>query len=179
MKKAVLTYGLIGGGLIMIFTFVIATLCRKEIISIERADLVGYAAMMIAASMIFFGIRSYRDNYTGGSITFWKGVQVGLLITCIASVMYIAGGELHNVLYPDFAPKVMEKFTESEMNRLRQEGASQGEIDQAVQQTADIKKMMDNPLFHVSLYLIELLPVGLIITILSAALLRRREVLPA
>jgi hypothetical protein len=178
MKKIILTYGLIGGALSMIFTFLIATLCDRDMIAFDKAELVGYASMVIALSMIFFGIKSYRDNYGSGRITFWRGVQIGILITCIGSVMYIAGAELYTAINPGFGPKVMEKYTEYETRKLGRKGASQAEIDATVQQMTEMGKMMENPLVRFGIYLIEIFPVGVIITFLSAALLRRRELLP-
>jgi hypothetical protein len=179
MKKIVLTFGLIAGGLSMIFTFLIATLCDWESIDFGRAELIGYASMVVALSMIFFGIKSYRDNYANGTITFWKGVQIGLLITCIGSVMYVIGGEAYTAINPGFAPKVMEKYKEFETNKMKAKGASQEEIDAVMNQMTEMIKMMDNPLVRFGIYLIEIFPVGLIITLLSAALLRKKELLPA
>ena len=179
MKKIILTYGLIAGVLSMIFTFLIATLCDRDMIDFSKAELVGYASMVIALSMIFFGIKSYRDNYGSGTITFWKGVQIGILITAIGSVMYIAGAELYTVINPGFAPRVTEKYKEYEARKWAQKGASQAEIDAAVQQMTEMVKMMENPLVRFGIYLIEIFPVGVIITLLSAALLRKRELLPA
>jgi len=178
MKKVVLTFGLIAGTLSIIFTFLIATLCDWESIDFGRAELIGYASMIIALSMIFFGIKSYRDNYAGGKITFWKGVQIGLLITSIGSVMYVIGGEAYSAFNPGFAPKVMEKYKEFETNKMKAKGASQAEIDTVMKQMTDMIKMMENPLIRFGIYIIEIFPVGLIITLLSAALLRKREVFP-
>lgn len=179
MKKTVLTFGLIGGVLAIMFTFLIATLCDRDMIAFDKAELVGYASMVIALSMIFFGIKSFRDNYGNGTITFWKGLQIGILITSIGSVMYIAGAELYTVLNPAFGPRVMEKYKEYETNKLAKKGAPQAEIEATVQQMTEMEKMMDNPFVRFGIYLIEIFPVGVIITFLSAALLRRREVLPA
>lgn len=178
MKKIILTYGLIAGVLSMIFTFLIATLCDRDMIDFSKAELVGYASMVIALSMIFFGIKSYRDNYGSGTITFWRGVQIGILITCIGSVMYIAGAELYTAVNPGFGPKVMEKYKEYETKKLGQKGAPQAEIDATVQQMTEMEMMMQNPLVRFGIYLIEIFPVGVIITFLSAALLRKRELLP-
>lgn len=175
MKKTVITFGLIGGVIIMIFTFIIATLCDRDMIAFERAEIVGYASMVIALSMIFFGIKSYRDNQGGGKITFWKGVQVGVLITAIASALYVVGGEAYTAYNPAFAPKVMEKYKEMETKKMEQRGSSREEIDATIKQMSDMMKLMENPLFRVPIYLIEIFPVGLIITLLSAALLRKRE----
>lgn len=94
MKKTILTYGLISGVLMVIFTFIVATLHNRDMIDFGKAELYGYAFGVIALSMIFFGIKSYRDNYGSGTITFWKGIQIGMLITSIGSVMYVVGAEV-------------------------------------------------------------------------------------
>jgi hypothetical protein len=73
----------------------------------------------------------------------------------------------------------MEKYKEFETNKLKAKGAPQEEIDAVIQQFGQMMKMMENPLFRFGIYLIEIIPVGLIITLLSAALLRKRDVLPA
>lgn len=179
MKKTVITFGLIGGVLSAIFTFLIMTLCDKEMISFNMAELIGYASMVVALSMIFFGIKSYRDNHSNGRITFWKGVQIGILITCIGSVMYIIGAEVYSAVNPGFAPKIVEKYKEFETARMKQRGASQEEIDATVKQVTDMMTMMENPLFRFAIHLVEIFPVGVIISLLSAALLRKKEILPA
>lgn len=179
MKITILTYGLIGGVLMVIFTFIVGTLHDKDMIDFGKAELYGYAFGVIALSMIFFGIKSYRDNYGSGTITFWKGMQIGLLITSIGSVMYVVGAELYTVVNPAFTSKVVEKYKEYETQKLKQKGASREEIDAMLNEFTDMLKMMENPFARFVIYLIEMLPVGLIITILSAALLRKRTVLPA
>jgi hypothetical protein len=93
--------------------------------------------------------------------------------------MYAVGGEAYSVLNPGFAPKVMEKYKEFETNKLKAKGAPQEEIDAVVQQFGQMMEMMKNPLFRFGIYLIEIIPVGLIITLLSAALLRKKELLSA
>lgn len=178
MKKTIITFGLIGGVMMVIFTFLIGTLHGNDMIDFSKAELVGYATGVIALSMVFFGIKSYRDNYSSGQITFWKGVQVGLLITSICSVMYVAGAELYIAVNPAFTTKIVEKYKEYETQKMKQKGASQEEVDAAVQKLNDGIKMMENPLIRFVIYLVEIFPVGLIITLLSSALLRKRELLP-
>ncbi len=76
MKKTIIKFGLVGGVLMIGLVFLIATLCEREIVTLDRAELFGYAGMLIALTMVFFGIRQYRQEH--GSITFWKGCQIGL-----------------------------------------------------------------------------------------------------
>lgn len=179
MQKTVITYGLIAGVIIFCLSFLTATLCAKGIIRVENSEVLGYGAMVISLSMIFFGIKSYRDNYGNGKITFWKGVQIGLLISLIGSVMYYAGAEVYANVYPEFVATSMDKYREHNMNKMREKGASAEEVAKADEDMAKMIKMLDNPLFMFVIALMEFLPVGIIITLLSAAILRKREMLPA
>ena len=75
----------------------------------------------------FFGIKSYRDN-NGGQITFLKGLQVGILISLISAVGYAAAWELY---YPKIGDEFMQKYTVYYLDRMKTEGASEAEIEQA------------------------------------------------
>ncbi|HEV7644905.1 MAG TPA: DUF4199 domain-containing protein [Pyrinomonadaceae bacterium] len=178
MKKIVITFGVISGLILAGFVFLISTLCGNETISMDHGELIGYTTMAISLSMIFFGIKSYRDNVGKGKITFWKGIQIGLLITLIASVFYFAGAEAYNVANPGFVDKIMTKFTKLQTEKMQQAGASQEEIDKTVKFAGDMAKAMENPFIFYAICLMELAPVGLIITLISAAILRRKDVLP-
>jgi hypothetical protein len=179
MKKVVLTFGLIAGVIIAVLVWVVAWLCERDLIAFERMEFVGYASMLIALTMVFFGIKSYRDNYSGGKITFWKGVQVGLLISLIAGVLYFAGALSYNIANPGFQAKFIEKYTEFSIGKLQAEGAPQAEIDSAKAEIALMQRLFENPLLFFAIAMVEILPVGIIVTLISAGLLRRREVLPA
>jgi len=179
MKKVVITFGLISGVLIFCFVFVVVGLCENGILSWDRSELAGYTSMVIALSLIFFGIKSYRDNYGNGRVTFWKGVQIGLLISLIASVFYFAGGEAYIAVNPGFTDRFFEKYTQNYTEKMKAEGKSQEEIDKTVKEMRDMVKMMENPFLRFAIFVMEILPVGIIITFISAAILRRKEVLPA
>jgi hypothetical protein len=179
MKKVVLTFGLIGGVIMGFFVFLISSLCENGTIPLDKSEPLGYTTMVIALSMIFFGIRSYRNNYGGGRIGFWKGVQIGLLITLIASVLYFASAEIYSLTHPGFTDKVFGKFIELQSEKMRQSGASAEQIDKVIQDGRAMIKLMENPIVFFGICLIELAPVGIIITLISAAILRKKEMLPA
>src|SRR5947209_751026 len=93
MRKVVLTYGLIAGlivSLLMVVSFLVVTPESDFAFSY----VLGYASMLIALSMIFFAIKSYRDNYSGGTITWSRGFMVGLYVSLIASVLYVIGWKI-------------------------------------------------------------------------------------
>jgi Protein of unknown function (DUF4199) len=180
MRKVVLTFGLIGGLIIAVLVWVITGIgCDGDLLNLDYAMFVGYAAMLISLTMVFFGIKSYRDNYAGGQITFWKGVQIGILIALIGGVMYWAGAVSYAVAHPGFVERFTVKFTEHTCNKLRERGAPQSEIDQALADSEQMRKMLGNPVIFFFVCLMEFMPVGIIVTIISAALLRKRELLPA
>ena len=180
MRKVVLTFGLICGIITAALVWLVSGwLCDGNLIDLDYAMFVGYAAMLIALTMVFFGIKSYRDNYAGGQITFWKGVQIGILISLIGGVLYWAGATSYTLTHPGFEERFTAKFTEHTTNKLRASGAPQSEIDQALVDSESMMAMLKNPLIFFLVCLMEFLPVGIIVTLISAALLRRRELLPA
>ena len=84
MRKIVLTFGLISGGILAV-TFLI-TLPFHDAIGFDRAMVVGYTSMVLAFLLIFFGVRSYRDNVAGGHVGFGRALAVGALIGVVASI---------------------------------------------------------------------------------------------
>lgn len=168
MKKTVLTYGLISGVIgvaLMLFTFfVVADHGTKGVI-------VGYTGIVLSSLLIFFGVRSYRENVGDGRISFGRGLAVGVLIALISATCYVATWEL---VYFKIAPGVADEMIFGEVARLKASGASQDKIDAATLQAESFKKMYDNPLANACLTYIEPFPVGLLVTLLSAVILRRK-----
>ncbi len=177
MRRTVLIFGLIAGLTIICLQWIFYTLCRQGYITFDNTTL-GYAWMIIAFSIIFFGIKSYRDNHGGGSITFWKAVQIGLLITLVASVVNGAGWQIYNVVNPDFKDFFIQKYTEYKTNSLS-DPTDLAAIEAIKQEVELLRTIYANPLLDFVVTTVFLLPVGLIVTLVSAALLRKKELLPA
>jgi hypothetical protein len=178
MRKVTLIFGFLAGAIISAFLVFGIVLWEKAGKVVENA-LVGYAAMVIALSMVFFGIKSYRDNYQNGSIRFWKGFQVGLLITLMASLMYALTWETYNKVSPASAEAFIAYYAECQISKLKEKGVSAADLDQEIKKMDDFKNMYRNPAIRFSLTLMEILPVGVIIALISAAILRKKEFLPA
>ncbi len=178
MKKIVLVFGLIAGLIMVCLQWIIYTLCLQGYITFDNSTVVGYAGMLIAFSMIFFGIKSYRDSRGKGSVTFWKAVQIGLLITLTASVIHAAGWHVHNALNPDFKEFFLQKYTEFKSSSLSD--PADGEAIAAISQEVDmLRTIYDNPLLDFVVSMFMMLPLGIIVTLVSAALLRKKDLLPA
>jgi amino acid transporter len=169
MKKTVLTFGLIGG--VIISTLMLATVPFAKQIGFDRAEFVGYTVMLLSFLMVFFGIRSYRDNIGNGYITFGRAFAVGALITLITSLFYVITWE---VVYFKLMPNFVTDYTNYLLEKMRAAGETQQAIDAKMQQMRDFKQLYDNPLLNPVITLIEPLPVGLLITLISSLVLRKR-----
>ncbi len=112
-------------------------------IGFDKGVIVGYTGIVLSFLLVFFGIRSYRENVGGGQITFGRALSVGLLITLISSACYVVTWEIvYFNLMPDFA----EKYTNYMVEQLRASGASQQVIDAKLQEMNSMKAWYDNPL---------------------------------
>ena len=171
MKKTVLTFGLIGGAIMAAMMF--ATLPFMDKIGFDKGEIVGYTTMILAFMLVFFGIRSYRENVGGGQITFGRAFAVGILITLVACVCYVAAWE---ILYFKFMPDFVDKYVGYAVEKVRASGASQQVIDAKLEQMKSFKAMYDNPFINVAITFVEPLPIGLIVTLISAAILRKKTI---
>jgi len=170
MKKIVITFGLISGALMAAFMF--ATLPFLEKIGFDRGLFVGYTSMVLAFILVFFGIRSYRENVGGGAISFGRAFAVGILIAVISSVCYVIAWE---ILYFNFMPDFVDKYAAQVIAQARASGATAEVIQQKMQEMQQFKQMYRNPFFNVAMTFIEPFPVGLLITLISALILRKKK----
>ncbi len=168
VKRVVWTFGLIAGAVLAVMMIVNVSLHDR--IGFERAEIVGYTSMVLAFLMVFFGIKSYRDNIYGGTISFGQAVKIGLLITLVASACYIVTWE---VIYYWFQPDFAEKYAEYVLEKARVEGATEQELAAQAAEMARFREMYQNPLINAAFTFLEVFPIGLVITLISAAILRR------
>jgi ethanolamine transporter EutH len=172
MKELVLKYGLISGGIIAAMTAVLLPLCMRGTIDFERSELFGYASMVLAFLLVFFGIRSYREEVGEGAISFAKGVQVGLLITLVACAVYVLCWE---IVYWGFYPDFLDDYSARVIEKMRENGETEAAIRKMEGEMATFGRLYANPLFNVGITFLEVFPVGLVMTLVSAAILRRRS----
>ena len=169
MKKNILTFGLISGAISSLL--MVASLLYADRIGFDHSLFLGYTILVLSFLLVFFGIRSYRDNVGEGRITFGKAFAVGILITLISSVCYVITWE---VVYFRFMPDFMDKYSAHVVAKMQASGASANEIQAKVEQFRQYKQLYDNPFTNAAMTFIEPFPVGLLITLVSAAVLRRR-----
>jgi hypothetical protein len=170
MKKTILTFGLISGAIASLL--MVATVPFLHNIGSEKGAIVGYTGIVLSFLLVFFGIRSYRDNDGAGQITFGKGFLIGISITLIMCVCYVATWE---VLYFHFLPGFMDKYSAHVVAKLQASGASAAAVQAKMEEMQRFNKLYQNPLFNSLMTFIEPFPVGLVITLVSAAVLRRKS----
>jgi len=170
MKKTVVRFGVMSGAILSLI--MIATMPFADSMGWDTAEIVGYTIIVLSFLLVFFGVRSYRDNAGNGTITFKQGLKVGILITLISCVFYVTTWEvLYFNLYPDF----MDKYSDHMMQEVRASGASCETVEAKVQEMNLLKVRYQNPLFNIGITLLEPLPIGIVATLLSAALLRKKR----
>ncbi|HEY1952427.1 MAG TPA: DUF4199 domain-containing protein [Gemmatimonadaceae bacterium] len=169
MKRTVLTFGLIAGA-IMSIEMIVGLPFIDEIGSL--GVVVGYATMVVAFLMIYFGIRSYRDGVAGGSIGFGRAFGVGILITLIACICYVATWE---VIFYKFTPDFFDKYSARVLAQTKESGATAAQIEVKRRELAIQGAEYKKPLVNIAYTFIEPFPVGLVFTLVCAALLRRRR----
>jgi hypothetical protein len=169
MKKIVLTFGVLSG--LVSTALMWATLPFLEKIGYDKGLIVGYTGIVLSLLFVYFGVRSYRDNKLGGKIAFGRAFGVGLLITLISCVFYVASWE---ILSRNFMPDFADQYAARVLEDARKSGADDAALAKTAAEMADMKKMMNHPIFGPAMVFIEPFPVGLLVTLISAGVLRKK-----
>jgi hypothetical protein len=169
MKKTVLTFGLIAG--VMISFLMGGSLLVANKIGNTHSMLLGYTMMVASFLLIYFGIRSYRDNTLAGQISFGRAFACGILITLITTVCYVA---IWEILYFNIMPHFMDSYFAAQIHKVQASGLDPATTAAQVAAIQHSQQLYQNPFVNMAYTAIEPLPVGIIITLISAAILRRK-----
>lgn len=170
MKRTVWTFGLIAGAILS--AMMVLTLPFQLRIGPERGMIIGYTTMVLAFMLVYFGVRSYRDNVAGGSIGFGRAMAVGMLIVLVASVIYVATWQL---VYFQLAPGYGAQMQAHMMERAQAGGGTPQELARKVAEVQRFWQMYQNPAFNAAVTFLEPLPVGLVFALVTAGVLSRRR----
>lgn len=170
MRKIVLTFGLIAGAILSVMMLI--TIPFQDQIGFDKGAIIGYSTMVLAFLMVFFGVKSYRDNVAGGSVSFGRAFQVGILITLIASICYVATWQ---VIYYTIAPDFIDKYSAHAMEQVKASGASDLQIATQKKEMDEFMEMYKNPFVNIAFTFIEPLPVGIVFTLVTAGVLSRKK----
>jgi Protein of unknown function (DUF4199) len=170
MKKIVIVCGLIAGGIVSAMMLITMAIYKSSG-DFDNGMIYGYASMLLAFSLIFVGIKNYRDKYNNGLISFGRAFKIGLFITLIASTMYVI---VWLIDYYFFIPDFGEKYAAHMLTKLKASGASEIEMAKQTKEMASFSEMYKNPFFNALVTYSEIIPVGLIVSLISSLILRKR-----
>lgn len=167
MKQVIWKYGIFAGVILAVLMFL--TIPFVDTIG-DMGIVLGYTTMLIGFMMIFFGIRAYRDGAGGGKVTFGRAFLIGLAITAIGSLCYVAAWEVMSRTYmPDFT----DKYSARIMAEARADGMPEAELAATQKKLDEFAESYKNPWYRVPMVLLEPLPVGLILSLVASGVLRR------
>lgn len=171
MLKTSFKFGSIAG-VIMLIAGTIPFLIWGKDFDIDLGEVIGYSSIIIALASVFFGIRSYRDKQAGGRITYMQGMGVGLTISSIAGVVFA----IYSYVYYRFiSPDFMQKYMQHYADKIKSSGASQEVIAKQLAEMQSNMGLYNNIWFQSLIPFVTVFAIGLVITLISAAILRKNE----
>ena len=175
MLRIALTYGIIAGVVIIIGIISTFSLTDGHGAHGVESLILGYLIMILALSMVFFGVKRYRDRDLGGVIKFLPALILGLGISIVAGIAYVLVWEGYRaVTHYAFA----DAYASSVIEAKKAAGVTGAALDAVIAEMNAFKVQYANPLFRMPMTFLEIFPVGLIVAIISAAVLRNSKVLP-
>lgn len=175
MTRLILTFGCLAGLLVGLPLFAV-TVAYQGGPSPSWGVVLGYATMLLALSLVFVAIKRHRDEVGGGVIGFWPALGIGLAISAVAAVFYVLAWELAlAVTGIDFGAD----YARSVVDARRAAGLEGAALETLRTEMDEFARRYRNPLYRVPMTLAEILPVGLLVSVVSAGLLRNSRFLPA
>jgi hypothetical protein len=173
MQRIILVFGLLSGAIVsLVMSISMLTIYQNPSLSSGSGSMiVGYLSMLIAFALIYVAVKKYRDQHNNGVISFGRAFSIGLFITLIASTLYVVTWA---VVYHVFIPDFMDIYT-AQMVEAAANGTPK-EMEQTAAQVKQYKELYQSPLFFALMTYAEILPVGLIVSLITAAVLKRRSV---
>lgn len=174
MKKNVLVFGLIAGVVVSV-TMAIGMITLSKTHKCEMGNgsmVIGYLSMLVAFSLIYVAVKNFRDKQNNGLISFGKAFSMGLFISLIASTMYvITWAFVYHFYMPDFMDKYAAQMIES-----AKATANAAEVQAKIAEMDKYKELYKIPLFFALMTYAEILPIGLLVSLITGLILKRKEV---
>lgn len=166
MKKNILIFGLIIGAILCINMIVMVNMIYSDP-DFKANDIVGYTVMVVTFSLIYFGIRNYRNNYLDSFISFGKAFKTGALIALVGATTYVIVWLFYYYL---FVPDFMDVYTAYVL-----ENCAESDLQAKTIEMANFKEIYKNPLFVILITYSEVLPIGLVVALISALILKKKQ----
>ena len=170
MKRTIIVFGLIAGVIMSVIMDV--TVIYIGDVGFDRSMIIGYTTMVAAFLLIYFGIRSYRDNVLGGAISFGRGFMVGMGIVMIASLCYVVSWDF---VYRRYIPDFGDRYSAYMLDQAKKAGKSDVELAKMKIESDKTWESYKNPFVRAAYTIVEPLPVGLVIALISAGILRKKR----
>jgi hypothetical protein len=175
MKRVVTKFGLLSGATIAVLMLLQTWTIQRigvDKVGPDRGAIVGYTTMVLSFMLVYFGVRSYRDTEGGGQVSFGRALRIGLLISLITSVCYVAAWEVvYYTILPDFA----EQFSKYAVDKVRASGGSEAQVEAKRQEMLKFQTMYKNPFYNAAITFTEPLPVALVFAFVSAGIVSRKR----
>lgn len=171
MKQLALRYGLLAG--LFVATLVLSTMpFFSDHSNMVWSMVLNYSAQVLAFSSIFIAVKTYRDRHLGGFIGFGPAFLLGLYISLIGSTLYVVAWAVdYNLFMPDF----MDLYASGMLKKAASEGASAEKMAAMREEMEGFKVMYRNPLYFALFTYAEILPTGLILSLVAALAMWRRK----
>lgn len=171
MKRTIFIYG--GGiGAVIVGAIMVSLSLPDGTDSMNIRAWLGYLIMIVALSVVFIAIKRYRDRELGGVIRFGTAFLLGLGIVSVASVVYVGVWEV-NLALTDYA--FIDDYTQGIIDAKKSDGVSGEALDEVLASMEKLKAQYANPVYRMLITLLEIFPVGLLVALVSAAILRNRR----
>lgn len=170
MKKSTLLFGLISGIIVSVQLLITLIMMRNNP-DFEGSMIIGFASMIVAMAFVFVAVKARRDKHNEGIISFGQALATGVMVAFIGSTLYVVTWLIEYYLFfPDF----MEKYADHVLKQASESGLSAGELAAKSAEMASYKEMYKNPVWVILLTYMEILPIGLVVAIISALILKRK-----
>lgn len=170
-KQSLIYFGLLAGLINTIFWFIFDALFQSENFDFGLGEILGYTAMLIALSTVFFGVKRYRDTKLGGKMTFGQGFLNGMIVVLVAAAIYVIGWEIY---YPNFASDFGSQYTEYLINGYKEAGLSAEEIQEKKDEMAVWMDRYQYPIYRIPMTLMEILPLGIVVAAVTGLILKKK-----
>ena len=164
MNNIIIKNGLFGS-IIVSALLVFVTMYMKANPEKEVSMMIGFAVMILAFFFVAMGIKQQRDA-NNGLITFGKAFMIGLWITLIISTIYVLVWLI--ILY-NFFPNFAEHYTDMAIEK-----ASPEEVAKVTEEMNSFKEMYKNPIMVILFTYMEILPLGIVFSLISALILKKK-----
>ena len=131
----------------------------------EVSMMVGFAGMLLAFFFVVKGIKQQRD-VNNGFISFGKAFLTGFWITLIISTFYVL---VWLVILYNFFPNFAEHYTDMAIAK-----ASPDEVAKVTEEMNSFKEMYKNPIWVILFTYMEILPLGIVFSLVSALILKKK-----